>query len=87
MTLKIPTVHLNGTSKRALIDGYADAALAIDEAARKLAAAAPNGRDYYVQEPGAINIAMDQHEARMRKLREVRDELEAIAIEIQNAGR
>lgn len=79
MNLAIPTIHLNGTSRETLIEQLCDAVHALHEAGRKLAAAAPNGRDYYPAGAGAINVAMDQHEARMKKLREIIAELEAIA--------
>lgn len=77
--MRKPTVHLNGTSKQALLDGYCDAIEALHEAGRKLAAAAPNGRDYYVQVGFAINEAQREHAARMQKLRDVIAELEEIA--------
>jgi hypothetical protein len=77
--LAIPTVHLNGTSRDTLVEALCEAQAALDQAGRKLAAAAPNGRDFYPQGPGAINVAMDQHEARMRKLREIVLEIEQIA--------
>lgn len=79
MTLAVPTIHMNGTSKNALLEQYCDAITALHDAGRKLAAAAPNGRDYYVQGGDAIRRAMDQHDARMRKLREIINELEKIA--------
>ena len=79
-----PTVHLNGTSRQDLLDGYCEAIHALHQAGVKLAAAYPNGRDYYVQGGDAINKAMDQHEARMTKLREVINELEHIAEAIQH---
>ena len=79
MTLAIPTVHMNGTSREALVEGLCEAVHALHEAGRKLAAAAPNGRDYYVQGSAATGVAMDQHEARMNKLREIITELETIA--------
>jgi hypothetical protein len=78
-TLTFPTVHLNGTSKESLLEGYCEAINALHEAGRKLAAAYPNGRDYYVQGPSATSAAMKEHEARMNKLREIITELEAIA--------
>jgi ethanolamine utilization cobalamin adenosyltransferase len=52
---------------------------ALHEAGRKLAAASPNGRDYYVQGSASMTAAMSQHEARMNKLREIIKELETIA--------
>jgi hypothetical protein len=77
--LAIPTIHLNGTSKDALLEGYCNAIDALHEAGRNVAAAYPNLRDYYVQGPDAGRIAVEQHEARMTKLREVIRELETIA--------
>jgi hypothetical protein len=78
----IPTIHSNGTSKQSLLDGYCDAIDALHAAGSKLAAAYPNGRDYYVQDGDAIGAAMKQHEARLAKLKEVIGELEAIALAI-----
>ncbi len=74
-----PTVHLNGTSRDELVEALAMAIHSIHESGRALARTCPNGRDYYVQGPSAIGRALDQHEARMGKLREVAAELEQIA--------
>ena len=74
-----PTVHLNGTSAESLIEGYMEAAHALHEAGRKMAAAYPNGRDYYVQGAGAVDQACNEHEARMNALRGIIKDLEAIA--------
>lgn len=80
MTLAIPTVHLNGTSKEALLDQVYEAVEALHAAGRKLAAAAPNARDYYVQpnEAQPFTRAQTEHYARMTKLKEVIAELEQI---------
>jgi hypothetical protein len=77
--LKIPTIHLNGTSKDALFQQVCNAIDAVHAAGDALAQATPNGRDYYPQGQEAIYAAMRQHEARMTKLREVARELETIA--------
>lgn len=77
--LMIPTVHLNGTSKDALVEQLCAAIYSVHEAGRKLAAACPNGRDYYTQDGNAIGKALAQHEARMTKLRDVAAELTVIA--------
>jgi hypothetical protein len=79
MTLMIPTIHLNGTSRESLVEALCEAHRALHEAGRKLAATVPNGRDYYPQPDGAINKALDQHYARMAKLQEVIHEIETIA--------
>lgn len=77
-TLAIPTVHINGTSQQMLMDQLGNAIDAVHEAGRKLAAACPNGRDYYVQGGDAIKAALDQHEARMAKLKSIATDLESI---------
>lgn len=79
MTLIHPTVHLNGTSQRELLQGYVDAIRALREAERAMAQAAPNARDYYVKGPDVVREAMRQHADRMVKLAEVISDLEAIA--------
>jgi len=77
--LAVPTIHLNGTSKHALLEQLCEAINAIHEAGKKLAAAYPNGRDFYLQGPNAIVVALRQHDARMQKLKDVATELETIA--------
>lgn len=78
MAIAIPTVHMNGTSKQVLQDRLGNAIDAIHVAGNMLAAAYPNGRDYYPQGNDAIHEAMEQHDARMTKLREVAAELREI---------
>jgi len=77
-----PTVHLNGTSRQALLEGYVAAARAVREAMEAVQAAAPNARDYYVQGPAEWGLAQKEHRARLEKLEEVRAELEALAEEV-----
>jgi hypothetical protein len=73
--LTVPTVHLNGTSAKDLAADLKAAVDAVATAMEKLAAAAPNGRDYYVQEAGATERVMAQHQLRMDNLRAVHTEL------------
>lgn len=77
--MTFPTVHLNGTSAQDLLEGYERAHEALREAMEALAQAAPNGRDYYVQQPGAFESAIAEHQSRMTRLRDVSLELEALA--------
>lgn len=83
--LAIPTVHLNGTSKQSLLDGYLAAVNAVRIAEQAVAETWPHARDYYMQpalEPGGgtkATLAADQHEDRLRRLAAVLAELEAIA--------
>lgn len=79
MNLTKPTIHLNGTSAEALTDMYEEAFRAVARALEAVAEAAPNARDYYVQGDGAFEKARAEHETRARKLREVQEELRALA--------
>jgi len=76
--MKHPTIHLNGTSAKDLYEQYSSAIDAIRNAESKLAEAYPNGRDYYVQGPGAIIEATDEHRSRLLRLASVREELEQL---------
>lgn len=78
MTLAIPTVHLNGTSRDGLLEPICKATDAIHDAIAAVAETAPNARDYYVQGPDAFQVARKQHECRMHKLADVIRELREI---------
>ena len=80
----LPTIHLNGTSAKTLLEQQLDAGNAIVEAIAKLGEACPNGRDFYPQGTGAISTAMREHEDRIARLRSVQTELPAIAEYISN---
>ena len=77
--LKVPTIHLNGTSSASLLEANKEAYLAVRDALDKLRLAAPNGRDFYVQSDTAFTQAALEHRARAEKLLEVARELEHIA--------
>lgn len=74
-----PTIHMNGSSADVLVEGYAEASSAITTALEKLAAAAPNARDYYPQGDDAFEQARMEHFARLARLQSVRDELAELA--------
>ena len=80
-----PTIHLNGTSKQALLDQVLDAAHAVQDAIKALENATPNGRDYYPQGADAIKLAIAEHTARVTKLKEVFGELAKLAIHISDS--
>ena len=80
--LVTPSIHLNGTSKRELVEqrlAVMDAARALLEAMK---GAAPNGRDYYPQAEGAfLKAATAWNERREMVLRLLSDvELQAMEI-------
>ena len=74
----IPTIHLNGTSKAALLHALTEADAAISKAGHALAETAPNARDYYPQGPSAYGKAADEHAARMTALGKIRADLAEI---------
>jgi hypothetical protein len=77
----LPIIHLNGTSKGALLDQRCEVLAALRKAQEALAEMAPNGRDYY-PEPGRFEKAVAQHTARAERLRELYRDLEAEAEQI-----
>ena len=85
--LIIPTVHLNGSSRDSLLEQATDAREALYKAIESLYAAAPNGRDYYVQESNAFRAACKQWSDRLDALRDVLKDLQAIALGIADQGK
>jgi len=82
-----PSVHLNGTSRNELRDQVIDAWMAIEDALKKLNAAWPNGRDYYVQGPDALTTATMEWRDRAQRLASVRDELAELGRLITDKGK
>ena len=86
MSLMIPTIHLNGTSKGELRKQLETAAHALTQAADALGCSAPNGRDYYPQGDNAFNEAVREHSVRVEKIRSVHKEIMAIWEGIEGQG-
>jgi hypothetical protein len=82
----IPTVHLNGTSKEALLSQLSAAICALGKALESLAEASPHSRDYYIQEAGAFVRAEQEHAARISSVMVVRDELASIYAQVSSQG-
>ena len=76
---KVPTIHLNGTDRETLLEGYMTALTALRKAERAVQATGPNGRDYYPQGEGAIRVAQEEHANRLRAIATVIREIEQIA--------
>ncbi len=79
MSIALPTVHLNGTSRQELLQQFLAARTALRAARDAMCAAAPNGRDYYVQNTGAFSIARDQHTERLQRIEALIAEYETLA--------
>lgn len=74
-----PTVNLNGTARRELLEQYKDACTAIYAAQLALSRMAPHGRDYpvtTVQSGGGFDEAVKQHWRRYLALDLIRKEVE-----------
>jgi hypothetical protein len=82
-TTLLPTVHLNGTSHKALTQGYEDAYFALKTFTKAFGHIEFNGRDYYVQGPEAWTVAADARIEINQKigdiLKYVEDHLESLA--------
>jgi hypothetical protein len=74
-----PTIHLNGTSVEDLFAQVSVVLEALRLARNAMRRAAPHGRDYYPQGPGALPVAHDEHNARLDKLTDIMREYEALA--------
>ena len=74
--LALPVVHLNGTSRDALLEGYIDSCNALQHAIEVVQKNGPNARDYYVSRVFAF--AQAHHESRLERLASVLAELRQI---------
>lgn len=83
-TLMFPTIHLNGTAPDRLLEDLSVASRALRLAMGALEDTQPNARDYYLQGQEAFGQAVREHQARSRKLRDVRDELAEIMEYVQD---
>lgn len=76
-TLLGPVVHLNGTARDDLMEGYQAAMAAVRLARKALQATYPHGRDY---PNGGLLDASEAHGYRLAHLNDMERELEALAI-------
>lgn len=82
----LPIVHMNGTSREALVQCRADAIDKLHMAGIALALMGPNGRDHY-PEPGLMDKAVQQHDRRINALKALIAEIEAEMVAIDRSGR
>lgn len=78
--LIIPIVHLNGTSKRQLLEQISNANHALIAAVDALQKMTPNARDYYLT--NNAKEAYGEHLARVLKVMSVQTDIMAIAVGI-----
>ena len=85
MTAK-PTINVNGTPQRELLDRQIEVIQALRYAITKLREAAPNARDYQTDRPGDFTQAQVEHQSRLNKLSSIMNELDHIAEFIADQG-
>ena len=72
----LPIIHQNGTHPDRLIQSLADFRYLVATAQEKIGTISPNGRDYY-QDPGRMDLAVEQHRRRSQVLKDLVAELDA----------
>jgi hypothetical protein len=75
--MTLPTIHLNGTSRADLQSGWDNAAEKLHDFMEAFGSIEFNARDYYVQGPSAWTEASDARYDINRKIREIRDYIDA----------
>lgn len=80
--IALPTVHLNGSGRAPLSEQYHNAYMAVHAAIVALREAAPHDRDYYIQGPDAGPQARREHEARIKALQGVLNDLAEFQIHL-----
>ncbi len=81
--MRKPTLHLNGTGKKMLTEGYRQAYEALREAEKAMSGIEFNARDYYVQGPEAWTEAVKEMATRFAMIGKVKKEIEGILISIE----
>lgn len=83
--LTLPTVHLNGTGRTTLTDGYFAAWNRLNEAIAAFNAIEFNARDYYVAGPDAWPKARTERDCAAAHLHQAHAYLEAHLIHLSDA--
>tara|TARA_B100001778_G_scaffold111065_1_gene90932 strand:- start:548 stop:847 length:300 start_codon:yes stop_codon:yes gene_type:complete len=79
VTYPLPTVHLNGTGKKMLLEGNVNILGKINEVKEAIQACEFHGRDYYVQDNDPAMDAFNDDNAFSRAYNERQKHLQALA--------
>ena len=82
MANTLPIIHLNGTSREELVDQLREVSRHLRRAGDALAAATPNGRDYYPGGPKLFQAARSEHRRRQVQLSDLKREIDTMALNI-----
>lgn len=85
-----PTINLNGTAAKSLMEGYLDIIQAAHILEGVLGSYRPHGRDYQTARHGKFDIAVAQHQARIERVVRIRAEIteiaESVARQVRDRG-
>lgn len=85
--MRIPTLHLNGSSKASLLDPLNRVSVLLSDALRVMQHdVTPNDRDYYPQGNGIGAVAREEHVNRMHRLESVLAEITELRDSIAQGG-
>jgi hypothetical protein len=77
--MRMPTVHLNGTSREVLQHQARNVKQTLDLLIEEMGQAAPHGRDYYVlADESAFREAVEEHTERMAVLCKMKGDYERL---------
>ena len=82
--MMIPTIHLNGTSRDALLSELESAHAAIGAAIGALRQVTVHGRDYYVQSDCAYALARHEMDVRLTALKDIANDVLTMHINIRS---
>jgi len=82
-----PTIHLNGTGRKSLLDELEVAHTALNQALVAVGQVTVHGRDYYPQGDHAYGQAREEMVDRLNAIRKVREDVIAMHIAIQQQSK
>jgi hypothetical protein len=82
--LVLPQINLNGTSRECLVEQQCSVVHVLHSLLKVMAQAYPNGRDYQLR-PAEYAPAREAWEERMQTIENMREEIEAHALAIQDS--
>jgi hypothetical protein len=85
-TMILPTIHLNGTNQRDLLEDWLKVSHSLGTSLEVMANNGPNARDYYPQGQSAINTAVDEHADRIKRLTALKLEIDKIVEHVADAN-
>ena len=73
-----PMIHMSGTSRRSLLEGYINAKRAGEAFREAMIECSPNGRDYYPMHDRALREEQEDQTERLQKIKDVIQQLDAL---------